>query len=89
MYCVEVPSAAISDFFSVEQDGQWEVGYIFPATELFSFNDQLFNLTNRPINLTVVSLTERLGERGVLAGRLPLPLRGSPQSRGHPDRGQQ
>ena len=24
-------------FFSAEQAEQWEVGYIFPATELFSF----------------------------------------------------
>ena len=35
--CVEVASIAISVFFSAEQVEQWEVGYIFPATELLSF----------------------------------------------------
>ena len=34
--CVEVASVAISIFFSGEQAEQWEVGYIFPATELLS-----------------------------------------------------
>ena len=35
--CVEVTSVAICVFYSAEQAEQWEVGYIFPATELLSF----------------------------------------------------
>ena len=37
VYCVEVASVALSVFFSARQAEQWEVGYVFPATELFSF----------------------------------------------------
>ena len=36
--CVEVAHVAISIFFSGEQAEQWEVGYIFPATELLSLS---------------------------------------------------
>ena len=36
--CVEVASDALSVFFSAEQAEQWEVVYIFPATELFSLD---------------------------------------------------
>ena len=39
--CVEVASVAISVFFSGEQAEQWEVGYIFPATELLSLPHML------------------------------------------------
>ena len=39
---MRVASVAISVFFSAEQAEQWEVGYIFPATELFSMVDVSF-----------------------------------------------
>ena len=35
--CVEVASVALSGKEEVKQAEQWEVGYIFPATELLSF----------------------------------------------------
>ena len=38
VYCFEVASVAISVFFSVEKAEEWEVDYIFPATELFSLS---------------------------------------------------
>ena len=37
VWCVEVASVTISVFFSAGQPEQWEVGYVFPATELVSF----------------------------------------------------
>ena len=35
--CVEVASVTISGKEEAKQAEQWEVGYIFPATELLSF----------------------------------------------------
>ena len=37
MLCVEAVSDAVAVFLSAEQAEQWEVGDIFPVTELFSF----------------------------------------------------
>ena len=39
--CVEVTSVAISVLFSAEQAEQWEFGYIFPSTELLSFESNV------------------------------------------------
>ena len=39
--CGEVASVAISGKKEAEQAEQWEVGYIFPATELFSLRDNV------------------------------------------------
>ena len=38
VWCVEVASVAISGKEEAKQAEQWEVGYIFPATELLLFH---------------------------------------------------
>ena len=44
LWCVEVASVAISGREEAKQAEQWEVGYIFPATELLSLDSEADSL---------------------------------------------
>ena len=51
MYCVEVASNVISEKEEAKQAEQWEVGYIFPATELLSLGRSIFAVIHLEIGI--------------------------------------
>ena len=65
MQCVEVASVAISGRGKAKQAEQWEVGYIFPATELLS-------LQIAPSLVPCVTSGLKGGRRGIEHGTIAM-----------------